>query len=376
MVQYLCSSCQAKYSIGEFIYRCSCGAPLDLIKRVYFPLSQCSSRPATMWRYREAIPIAKRESIISLGEGMTPLIDLEHPTLDLKAKLDFINPTGSFKDRGASVFVSFVKEIGVDHFVEDSSGNAGAAIAAYGARAGLSCEIFCPEYASLGKLVQAQLCGAKLYRIPGTRADTARVVLERAKSVYYASHNWNPFFLEGIKTLAYEIVEQIKWQPPDNVICPLGYGGLLLGLRLGFKELLEWKIVDRMPRLFGVQPAVCAPIAKAFTSATNIVEPVRQTAPTIAEGICAGNPPRGQQVLDALAETKGAVTTVTEKEIKEGLWWLGSQGLFVEPTSAVVVKGLSKFLKNAQIHKGETTVMILTGSGLKATYEIQRQLLT
>ena len=366
MKRFICSSCSASYPVDERLFRCRCGAPLDLEKEIRFLRARLSERPATMWRYREALPIDDDASIVTLGEGMTPLVDLSYHDLPIKAKVDYLNPTGSFKDRGASVLISFLKEIGVEHFVEDSSGNAGSAAAAYATRGGLKCEIFCPDYASPGKLVQVQAYGARLHRISGTRADTARAVVEKAEHVYYASHNWNPFFIEGLKTIAYELAEQMLWRAPDNVICPLGFGGLFLGLYLGFKELHDWKIIDKIPRIFGVQPQACAPIYQAFVANRREIRPVEQTTPTAAEGICAADPPRGKAVLKALRSCGGSVTTVDEPEIERGREWLAGQGLFVEPTSAVVVKAIDHFVADGRISADDTTVIVLTGFGLKS----------
>jgi len=298
---------------------------------------------------------------------MTPLIPLVYKNFNLIAKLDYVFPTGSFKDRGASVLITKVKEMNVKKIVEDSSGNAGAAISAYSAKAGIQCEIFCPSYASKGKLTQILLYGAKLNRIHGTREDTAKAVLREAKRVYYASHNWNPFFLEGTKTVAYEISEQLDWNSPDNVVCPCGNGGIYLGLHMGFKELINEGIIDKIPRLLGVQSDVCCPLYNSYKENKEFVEPVIQRKKTIAEGICLANPSRGKLIIKAMKETKGAMTIVSDREVIEGLKILSRKGIYVEPTSAVVVKALDKFEKEKIIEKDEKTVIILSGSGLKAT---------
>ncbi|MEJ2634422.1 MAG: threonine synthase [Calditrichia bacterium] len=368
--KYICPECGEKYPVTDWRYKCDCGSALDLEKEVTFPREKIMNRKPNLWRYREAIPIEKDKHIISFGEGMTPLVNWRHDNLELLLKLDYLFPTGSFKDRGASVLFSFLKEIGVNHFIEDSSGNAAAAAAAYAARGGLECEIFCPDYTSSGKIAQVELFGARLNLIKGTREDTARAILNKAGNHYYASHNWNPFFMEGLKTVAFEIAEQLGWMPPDNVICPLGYGGLFLGLYTGFKEMKEQGIITKIPSLLGVQSEACAPVYRAIQKRASVIEKCRQTNATLAEGICAALPIRPRKILQALEETDGTVTSVSEKEIMDGIKILAGNGLFVEPTSAAVVGAISHFRREKRINPGDKTVVILTGTGLKTLKEI------
>ncbi len=371
MRRFRCSECGRTYSIEEKRYRCKCGGAFDLEKSISsFPTAELNQRENSLWRYREVIPVRGDENIVSFGEGITPLVPFKYAGLNLLGKLEYLMPTGSFKDRGASVLVSFLKEIGVDSFIEDSSGNAGAAMSAYAARADISCQIFCPDYASGGKLNQIQLYGGKLNKIKGTRANTQAAVQEAAETSYYASHNWNPFFVEGLKTIAFEIAEQLDWKPPKNVVCPLGYGGLLLGLYTGFKELKELGLTNHMPGLFGVQSEACCPIYHAFKEGKTEVELFEQKATTLAEGICAIFPMRGNSILQALTESGGSVTVVSEEEIKLGIRTLAGKGFFVEPTSAVVLKALDHFVEYAMIDPKEQTVVIFTGHGLKAVSEI------
>ncbi|NVM03346.1 MAG: threonine synthase [Candidatus Helarchaeota archaeon] len=367
MSEYVCSLCNSKYPVTEFRYKCDCGGVLDLKKLVSFPLKRIAKRKPTIWRYWEAIPLENKENIVSFDEGMTPLIDFFYKDLNFKVKLDYIFPTGSYKDRGASVLISKLKEIGVKRVIEDSSGNAGAAAAGYSAKAQIKCEIYCPQSTSEGKLLQIQSYGAKIKKIPGTRTDTSNAVLKDAEKFYYASHNWNPFFLEGTKTAAFEISEQLDWKSPDNIICPIGFGSIYLGLYIGFKELLENKIVERLPKLLGVQSSACCPIYKAFINKEDIIQKFAQKRQTIAEGICAEKPIRDTLVMKAMKETHGAVTAVSDAEITRGIKILAQQGLFVEPTSAVVIPAVDKFYEQNIIKPEQTTILILTGSGLKTT---------
>jgi len=376
MIEYICNTCNVTHSIDTIRYKCDCGRPLNLKKTsTPFPIEPIKKRGNTLWRYHEALPIGLDDksttfvdaSIISLGEGMTPLLSLNGSQRDHRFKLDFIFPTGSYKDRGASVLLSKVKELGVQEVVEDSSGNAGAAIAAYSAKAGVDCTIYCPASTSKGKLAQIAMYGAKLKLIEGNRAATTQAVLQAAETTYYASHNWNPFFLEGTKTVAFEIAEQLGWKAPDQVICPVGFGSIYLGLYIGFRELHEQKIIAKMPRLLGVQSAACCPIYKAYVANATEIERSPQTSETLAEGITSELPIRAQMIMDAIRETHGAFAIVDEQEVKAGIRILAAKGVYVEPTSAVVVKGFEKFVTNGIIREGELTVSILTGSGLKAT---------
>ena len=374
MTEYICHACNRTSPIQTIRYKCDCGGALNLKKEGnFFPLDKISGRSSTLWRYREAIPVSNDSSIVSLGEGMTPLLPFHDIESKHFLKLDFISPTGSYKDRGASVLISKLKELGIREVVEDSSGNAGAAIAAYCTRAGIGCTIYCPASTSKGKLAQIGAYGASLKLIEGNRAATTEAVLEAAETTYYASHNWNPFFLEGTKTVAFEIAEQLGWRAPDHVICPIGFGSVYLGLYIGFGELYRKGIIERIPHLHGVQSAACSPIYTAH-SENGKIKRTPQTYETLAEGIAAEYPIRGEMIMDAQRATDGTFTIVSEEEIKSGIKILARRGVYVEPTSAVVVKAFDKFVEEGIIGRGDTVVSILTGSGLKATDKLMKVL--
>ena len=219
-----------------------------------------------MWRYREAIPVNNDSNIVSFDEGFTPLTRLNIQGRPVLIKQEQLSPTGSFKDRGAAVLISKIKELNISEVVEDSSGNAGAAISAYCTAAGIECSIYVPESTSKAKLVQIIVNGAKLNRVKGTREDTANAVLKSAEKIYYASHVYNPFFFQGTKTIAYEICEQLDWVSPDTVILPVGHGSLLLGMHTGFSELLYAGLIKKMPKLIAVQSENCSPLYRTFKS--------------------------------------------------------------------------------------------------------------
>lgn len=362
-----CSECHRSYSIDPTRWQCDCGSPLDLEFTPEFSTEKILKRRPGLWRYREAIPVVRDRSILSLGEGFTPLGEVEFAGQRVLLKMDYLFPTGSYKDRGATVLVSKIKELGIRKVVEDSSGNAGSAIAAYCTRGGITCDIYVPHSTSQGKLAQILAYGATLKKIEGSREKTAQVTMEAAKRTYYASHCWSPYFLHGTKTFAFEIWEQMGWRSPDTLILPVGHGTLLLGAHIGFKELKEAKKMKRVPKLVGIQSASCAPLYQAFRKGLGEAQPIEKRE-TMAEGIAISEPVRGKQILKAIRETGGEIMTVTEKEIVSALKEMGRRGYFLEPTSAATIAGVMKYLKKKK--SKEVIVSSLTGTGLKAVEKI------
>jgi threonine synthase len=301
---------------------------------------------------------------ITMGEGGTPLLSRRLHGADVLLKCEWIMPSGSFKDRGAAVMLSILHEQGVDAVLEDSSGNGGAAIAAYAAAGGMRATILAPASTSPAKTVAMRAYGAEVVLVPGTRQDTADEAVRRSAEVFYASHNWHPFFLQGTKTLAYELWEQLGFAAPDNVIVPCGAGSNVLGCEIGFSELLRAGQIDAMPRIFAAQPANCAPIAASFLAGEMVMPEVR---PTIAEGTAIARPIRLPEVLGVLRETGGGAVMLSENEITQATFDLARIGAYVEPTSAQVAAALGKLLAAGTIAPDQRTVLVLTGSGLKAT---------
>ncbi|MBS3917630.1 MAG: threonine synthase [Deltaproteobacteria bacterium] len=368
MEKFYCPECHRTYSVNATRWRCDCGSPLDLEFMPEFFTEKIVKRGPSLWRYREAIPIRKDQSILSMGEGLTPLEEMEFDGHRVLIKIDYLFPTGSYKDRGAAVLISKARELGILKVVEDSSGNAGSAIAAYCVRAGIGCDIYVPQSTSSGKLVQIQTYRANLKKIEGSREKTAQVTMEAAKKTYYASHCWNPYFLHGTKTFAFEIWEQMEWNAPDTLILPIGHGTLLLGAYIGFKELKEAGKVKKIPRLVGIQSTACAPLYQGFVKELEEAPSIIK-GETMAEGIAIAEPVRGKQILKAIRETGGEILTVTEREVMPALREMGRRGHFIEPTSAATIAGLKKYLKS----KGRKEVIVssLTGTGLKAVEKIE-----
>jgi len=259
--------------------------------------------------------------------------------------------------------MSKMKEWGVQKVVEDSSGNAGSAVAAYCARAGIECEIYVPQDTPSEKTVQIQAYGATLRKVKGSRERTAEVAMEAASKIPYASHCWNPFFLHGTKTFAFEVWEQMDWKAPDVLVLPVGHGTLFLGAYTGFKELREAGMIKKIPRLVGVQSASCAPLYQALKKGWRETRPIEKKE-TAAEGIAIAEPVRGRQILETIQRTDGEILIVTEKEIRRALKEMGRKGHFIEPTSAATVAGLKKYLSKKR--RRETVVSTLTGTGLKS----------
>ncbi|MEV0581396.1 pyridoxal-phosphate dependent enzyme [Nonomuraea sp. NPDC050310] len=337
---YTCA-CGLSHEVVASRWRCDCGGLLELPEHelVWKPGGEGS-----MWRYAADIAGGALDwAALSLGEGRTPLVE-ERPGLFLK--LEYVAPTGSFKDRGAVVLVALARLAGADRLVADSSGNAGTAVAAYAARAGIEAEIFVPAGTSEKKLTQVRGHGAQVTVVPGTREDTAAAAIERVEEggAFYASHVYNPFFHEGTKTYAYELVEQLG-RAPGTVVLPAGNGTLVLGAHRGFAELRAAGVIDRMPRVVAVQAERCAPLA----GRTGFL-------PTVAEGIAIADPARREGILRAVDE----VVTVTEAEIGAARAELARRGLWVEPTGAVAYAAAAR----ARHYEGPVAAP-LCGSGLK-----------
>ena len=322
----------------------------------------------SVWRYARAIGVAEQHAV-TMGEGWTPLTCGDWHGVPMMFKLEFMMPTGSFKDRGMTVMVSYLKSRGVEHVLEDSSGNAGASLSAYAAAAGIRCRILVPETASYPKIAQIAAGGADVVTIRGTRQDVADAALRMSNEIFYASHNWQPFFAEGTKTLAYELWEQLGFKAPDNVIVPLGYGSNVAGCERGFGELLRNGEISQMPRIFGVQAANCAPYFNAWTAGVDHLVPTTVT-PTIAEGIASSKPTRVMEALKAVRESGGGIVAVSEDEIVTALGTLARKGMYVEPTSAAAAAGLTQLLESGTLKHDQSTVLVLTGTGLKASEKI------
>lgn len=318
----------------------------------------------SLWRYRASLPVNIADPI-SMGEGCTPLV--QRPWGDHRPlfKLEWFNPTGSFKDRGTSVMLSFLRQIGVDAVLEDSSGNGGSSVAGYGAAGGMRVKILAPAYTSPAKIAQVRAYGAEVQLVEGPREESEAEAIRQSGRIFYSSHNWQPFFLEGTKSLAYELWEDLGFEAPDNVVIPVGAGSSLLGCAFGFRELLNAGQITKLPRLFVAQPLNCSPIDASFQAGVDTPVP-REVQKTIAEGTSIKSPLRLREIIAAVRESGGGTVALREEEIVTALKRLARQGLFAEPTCASAAAALDRLGEVGTIKPGETTVVIVTGTGLKA----------
>ncbi len=370
MIELYCAVCERRYPEEARRWLCECGSTLEVSAPVTFSKSTIASRPPNLWRYQEALPLSSASRVVSLGETLTPLVQPDPHLPRLLFKLDFLFPTGSFKDRGSALLISKAKELGISSVTEDSSGNAGASIAAYCARAGISCEVFVPARTSEAKLTQIRAYGARLIKVEGSREEVGKAALEAARRTYYASHSFNPYFFEGTKTFAFEVWEQLGWGAPDLLIVPVGNGTLLLGAYLGFRQLTEAGEISKLPRLVAVQSDNCAPLFRAYREGWSEIYPVEKTE-TVAEGISVAHPIRGKQILEAVRKTRGFFLTVSDEEVIASLRAMARIGLYLEPTSATATAAWEKV--KGEPGMAEMIVVIpLTGSGLKASSTIAK----
>jgi threonine synthase len=368
---YLDPRSGATYSIGTPRWCGDGGAPLFITDLPGITRGQIDTATRSLWRYRAALPLPVADPI-TMGEGCTPLLARRLYGAEVWLKCEWFMPTGSFKDRGASVMLSMLRQQGITSVLEDSSGNGGAAVSAYAAAGGLHATIMAPASTSPAKTVQMRAHGADVELIPGTRQDTSTAAEARAAQIFYASHNWHPFFLQGTKTLAYELWEDFSFSIPDNIVVPCGAGSNVLGCFIGFSELLRSGAIDQMPRIFAAQPENCGPIAAAFHNGG--VPVAVDVKPTIAEGTAIAAPIRLPEVVAALRDSGGGAVLLEEDEIVAATLGLAHQGIYVEPTCAQSAAAFQRLLEDGTIRPGENTVLVLTGTGLKATPRIAEML--
>lgn len=373
-----CINCKSEYPMDETLYNCKkCGdlleVKLDLedLKRRLEKVDW-KRRSISVWKYREFLPISDESKIITLQEGGTPLYKCERLAerlgiKNLYVKNEGANPTGSFKDRGMTVGVSKALEFNVKTVICASTGNTSASLAAYAARAGLNCVVLIPHgKIALGKLSQAMMYGAKVVAVKGNFDAALKIVVNASKTFgLYLLNSINPFRIEGQKTAAFEICEQLGWKAPDRIIIPVGNAGNITAYWKGFKELEAIEIIKELPRMTGVQASGASPIVNAFANGSERIEPVSDPE-TIATAIRIGSPVNWKRALKAIRESGGVAVAVTDDEIIYAQKLLArTEGIFVEPASAASIAGLKKLIESGEIGSEETVVCIATGHGLK-----------
>lgn len=362
MTEIICKQCRVPYPEEGAPHRCpECGGYFRFDGNFPFEPSRIEAHLPGMWRYRHAFGLFPGAPVVSLGEGTTPLVWEECEGLPVGLKMESLNPTGSYKDRGSAVLVSQLARRGVRAALEDSSGNAGASFAAYAARARMRARVFVPESAAGPKRRQIEMYAAELVRVPGPRSAAAQAVLDEvAKGGVYASHAFMPFGLAGIATIAYEVWESLGKKAPGSIIAPTGHGGLLRGIIMGFQSLQEAGLVEGAPYYVGVQAAACAPIAAAYEQGPEAMEAVEEGL-TVAEGVRVRQPSQAEWLLGAVSGGRGEFIAIEERAILPAMGELGERGIYVEPTAALAWCALKECIGDLP----GPVVAIITGSGLK-----------
>ena len=376
-----CFECQRVFPAEEAGFRCkACGGLLE----VRFDLAgrrepAWSGRQLSVWKYRELLPIEKQESIVSLAEGGTGLHHCKRLGRKLGLKKLFVknegeNPTGSFKDRGMTVAISKARELGTKKVLCASTGNTAASLAAYSAKAGMECIVLMPKgKVAGGKMLQVIMHGAKLIQVKGDFDQALEIAmkLSERRREFYLMNSINPFRLEGQKTLAFEILDQIG-RVPEVVMLPVGNGGNISAAWKGFSEFQQLKIVKSRPRMIGIQAEKAAPIARAVKSGRDKIRPVHNPQ-TIATAIRIGSPVNWPKVLSAIRDSRGTAETVTDRQILEAQKELATlEGIFVEPASAASIAGVKKLSEEGRVDRSETVVCVTTGHGLKDPSVLER----
>jgi threonine synthase len=372
-VRLKCVICGSLYPPNPRLFTCrSCGGLLEVVTPVDsgFEWGRVRARRFGVWRSRELLPLAEWVNPISLGEGGTPLVKVVRAAgPHVFVKFEGSNPTGSFKDRGMTVGVTIAKGLGVEGVVVASTGNTAASAAAYAARAGLRCLVYLPRGGvARGKLAQALLHGAEVVEVDGFFDDALELVLEeyveRSSSKLYPLNSVNPWRLEGQKTLAFELVDELG-NTPDVVVVPVGNAGNISAIWKGFRELRDLGVISGTPRMIGVQATGAAPLAKTWLTGSRELQVVEEPR-TIASAIRIGRPVNWVKALKAVEESKGALLTVSDEEILEAIKMLARlEGLGVEPSSAASLAGYLKALEEGLVDRGETVVLVATGHALK-----------
>jgi len=376
--EIVCPRCDNRFRLAQLLNLCSCGSPLLVrydLKKATAALAKSSlqGRSATLWRYRELLPVQDDVNVVSLGEGFTPLLEAKTLSLELGLRRVWIkdeaqNPTGSFKDRGLCLAVSRAKELGVKKLAIPSAGNAGGSLSAYAARAGIEAHVFMPKDTPAANQIEAQQYGARLTLVDGLINDCGRIIAERkaAEGWFDVSTLKEPYRVEGKKTMGYEIAEQLNWKLPDVIIYPTGGGTGLIGMWKAFAEMEEmgWIGNDR-PRMVSVQASGCAPIVRAFEQGKDTAEPW-QNAKTVASGLRVPQAVADFLMLRALRESNGTALSVSDDDMLEEIPRIGrAEGIFFCPEGAACVAALRHLVKQGWIKPSDEVVIFNTATGLK-----------
>jgi threonine synthase len=375
-----CSKCSTEYPHTQIQTFCpECKATL-LPKyhldaaRQQVDRDEISWRKKGMWRWHELLPVLNEKNQIFLGEGDTPLLSLPHVEKELRlshlyVKDESANPTGSFKARGLAAAISKAKELGVEKVIIPTAGNAGGAMAAYAARAGLRAHIFMPKDTPFANIEESRMAGAEVVLVDGLISDAAGMAGEKARTEgwFDVSTFKEPYRVEGKKVMGYELAEAFGWQLPDVIIYPTGGGTGLVGMWKAFAELEElgWLINPKRPRMVSVQAEGCAPVVKAFNQGAHFCD-FWTNAHTIASGLRVPKSFADHLILQDIYDSNGTAIAVSDKSILESQKQLASlEGIFAAPEGAATLAALKELLQQGWVDLEERIVLFNTGSGLK-----------
>lgn len=360
MTEYICRECSRPYPEIGLPHTCpQCGGAFTLRNLSYAAPSTANGNSNGIWRFAKSFGLPESYPTTYLGEGNTPLVPVNIHGRNFWAKLENLNPSGSFKDRATAVLTSVLRGRDFWNVIEDSSGNAGGSLALYSSAFGIHSRIYIPSGTSGPKRRQIEVCGAEVVQVDGARENAHKAALEAVgrEGLPYASHAAQPFGMAGIATIAFEIWETLG-EIPGTVFCPIGHGSLFAGILMGFDALVQAGIASSRPKLVGVQPEVCAPVVSSWEE-----RPFSgSSGSSLAEGTMVENPARKEEILASLDKDQDQLVSVTEMEIAEAHRSLIQAGLYVEPTSAMVLAA-SKKVSEAP----GKSVLILSGSGLKSS---------
>ncbi len=369
---YRCFKCGRRYPLVQK-YRCECGGSLDvqydydrIRKELKKRMAEFKSQNPSHWKYKMFYPVSR--ALVTMNEGGTPLLKSvrvgRQTSANLFFKMESANPTGSFKDRGSTVEISRAVELNAERVVCATTGNMGASVAAYCARAGIHAKIFVPDKTPREKLAQMSAYGAEILHVRGTYEDASVAAEMQAKKHYFLAGDY-PYRGEGEKSVGFELMEQL---PQANYIaCPIGNGTLIYAVWKAIREMKICGLIKKLPRLIGVQAEGCNPVVRAFSENRSFIEPVKKPR-TFADAIACGNPIDGLEALSALRESKGMAVSVSDSEIKNAIRTLGKEGIYAEPGGAAATAGLLKIASHGNIFKGKNVVSIVSGHGLKHPY--------
>ena len=378
MTHLECSLCNRKFQAGKAWNLCECGGPLlvryDLaLLRETWSLDSFASAPDSMWRYAPVLPVQLATSIISLGEGMTPLLAAPRTgarigASDLMVKDEGLNPTGSFKARGLSCAVSMCVELGIRKLAIPSAGNAASALAAYAAAAGIEAHIFMPDDVPQSNFIECKAYGARVTLVEGLISDCARIVAERGprEGWFDISTLKEPYRIEGKKTMGYEVAEQLGWELPDAIFYPTGGGVGMIGMWKAFEEMevLGW-IGSKRPKMIAVQAEGCQPVVRAFNEGAERSR-FWDGAATVAGGLRVPKPLGDFLVLRAVRESGGTAIAVPDADlIDAGIQLASEEGVFISPEGAACVVGAERLLQEGFLKRDDKIVIYNTGSGMK-----------